>query len=271
MATTDPAPSATDDAEVEKLRAAYRSRFGTDAITEIHPADEMFNLLRINAGGSPSAGLKKYLETGEALVNELAEIYRDIGYSFDRVGSFLDFACGFGRVTRFLANRLGPQRVTSSDICRDGVDFVRRTFGVKGFYSAGEPSEFEHDGTHDAIHVVSLFSHLPLRTWADFLSRLYGMLNPGGILVFSTVGDGAYKICRENGTWPEFEPQAPGFAYFVGNETMGRLDGHIYGTSYVTESFVRQVIDDRRLGRLVRFLPQGIGGFQDGFVIEKAS
>jgi SAM-dependent methyltransferase len=252
------------------LKAAYRSRFGSDTIAEIHPNDEMFNLIRLNVGGSVSAGLKRYLETGEALVTDLAEIYSEIGYSFDRVGSFLDFACGFGRVTRFLANRLGPQRVTASDITRDGVDFVQRTFGVKGFYSAGEPWAFEHDGKHDAILVVSLFSHLPLRTWADFLTRLHGMLNPGGILVFSTHGDGAYKNRRESGSWPEFEPQAPGFAYLAGNETMGRLDGHIYGTTYVTESFVRQVVDDRGLGRLVRFLPQRISGFQDGYVIRKA-
>lgn len=266
-----PVSAAEEEAAIQKLKAAYRSRFGTDAITEVHPTDEMFLMMRDHCGGSTAAALKTYLESGEALLGDLDRIYQDIGFSFDRIGSFLDFACGFGRMTRFVAHRLGANKVTASDISRDGVDFARRAFGVRGFYSAGEPGEFEHDGTHDAIYVVSLFSHLPLRTWTDFLARLYGMLNPGGILVFSTHGDGAYKHCMERKMWPELEPQADGFRYHAANETRGRLDGHIYGTAYVTESFVRRVVAERQLGRIRGFYPQGVSGFQDAYAIEKVA
>ncbi len=39
----------------------------------------------------------------------------------DRVGSFLDFAGGYGRATRFFAERLGPARVTVGEVQTDAL------------------------------------------------------------------------------------------------------------------------------------------------------
>src|SRR5262245_36379174 len=87
--------SPADASALSGLLDQYRSRYGGDSIVTIHPDDEMFKVLSQNA---PVSGLaetvKCYVESGVGLLNDLDRIYADIGFSWDRVGRFLDFACG---------------------------------------------------------------------------------------------------------------------------------------------------------------------------------
>ncbi|HKE49562.1 MAG TPA: class I SAM-dependent methyltransferase, partial [Rhodanobacteraceae bacterium] len=43
----------------------------------------------------------------------------------------LDFACGYGRLLRFLALSIDPRRIWACDLRTDAVDFVRDAFGVQ--------------------------------------------------------------------------------------------------------------------------------------------
>ena len=79
-----------------------------------------------------------------------------------RTGSILDFACGCGRVTRWMVTTCGAGRVSASDIDPHAVDFVHKTFGVSGFTSTANARDLPRAGPCDAILVVSLFSHLTL-------------------------------------------------------------------------------------------------------------
>lgn len=182
MAQSFPVPpsSAEDAAAAAAVADRYRARYGDDAVT-IHPADEMFNVLYTNLPTKSLAEtLKIYLESGEGLLTDLDRVCAGIGFAWNRVGSFLDFACGYGRLTRFLAHHIGPDKVTGAEITPAMVEFVRATFGVNGFVSYPDPHQITHAGTYDAIYSVSLFSHLSHHTFGDFLGKLYGMLNAGG-------------------------------------------------------------------------------------------
>ncbi|HZI50740.1 MAG TPA: class I SAM-dependent methyltransferase, partial [Terriglobia bacterium] len=176
-------------------------------------------------------------------------------------------ACGHGRLTRFLVHRLSRNRITVSDINKEAVDFVCRTFGVKGFYSVGTPEKLSHDGYYDVIFVGSLFSHLPVTIWASWLSRLYGMLSKNGVLVFSTHGMDLYKQIAP-AERQRLETDTEGF--FYGEVTFGGggiLPPTIYGTTYVSDSYVRQVVKSRALGNLIGFYPKGLSQLQDVYVI----
>jgi SAM-dependent methyltransferase len=266
-----PVRALVDRASLIRLKRRYRKELGGDIVSKIHPKDEMYRLLRgINKSRSAAAATIEYLESGEVLLRNLEEIFRDIGYSFRLVDSFLDFACGYGRLARFLVRRLEPAKITVSDISEEGVDFTCRTLGVNGFYSTGQPERLAHDGHYDVIYVVSLFSHLPMSTWNDWLEKLYSMLSAKGLLIFSTHGIGAREILSARGWVPtDLKAEGDGFYYSPANETEGRLSPHIYGTTYVTDTYVREVIRSRALGHLVGWYPTKISGLQDAYVVAR--
>ncbi len=154
-----------------------------------------------------------------------------------------------------------------SDINKGGVDFVCSTFGVRGFYSVAAPENLSHDGCYDVIFVGSLFSHLPVTIWASWLSRLYEMLSKNGVLVFSTLGMDLYnQIAPEYRK--EFETGTEGFFFSeTTNQGGGNLPPDIYGTTYVSDSYVRRVVASHSLGKLIGFYPKGLSALQDVYVI----
>ena len=253
------------------LKTDYKARYGPDFVFEIDDNDVMFRYFKHQwCGGMPEVTSRfLYLKRTESLLTDIEDILNRSGVSLPQVGSLLDFACGHGRLTRFLVHRLNRNRITVSDINKEAVDFVCRTFPVKGFYSVGTPEELSHDGCYDVIFVGSLFSHFPVTIWASWLSRLYGMLTKNGVLVFSTHGMDLYNQLGPAAR-KELETDTEGF--FYGETTFqGRanLPPTIYGTTYVSESYVRQVVASRALGNLIGFYPKGLSALQDVYVIQR--
>lgn len=101
----------------------------------------------------------------------------------------LDFACGHGRVMRWLRAAFPDAQLTGSDIVTDGVDFCAQTFGARGVYSDLAPSPELFGERYDLIWVGSLFTHLDRDRWVDFLDLLHELLAPDGVLVMTTHGD----------------------------------------------------------------------------------
>ena len=59
-----------------------------------------------------------------------------------------------------------------------------------------------------------------------------------------------------------FQKIDDGFLYNAINETKGRLDGNYYGTTFVTEGFVRRFFA-RGEGEVIDYVPKGLTGYQD--------
>jgi SAM-dependent methyltransferase len=210
--------------------------------------------------------LKRYYDGGERNVSEIESILAALGAPLGDADSILEFACGHGRLTRHLVRRVSPAKLTVSDIDRGAVDFVARTFGVRGLYSTREPEQLVHDVRYDLILVVSLFSHLPIQTWTRWLNRLNDLLLPDGLLVFST-------LPWQAGDSPPIPEQTEAFElgllYSEQNETRGRLRGDDYGTSFVRTEFVLDAVEEHFTGRLVRHLPLALNGVQDVYVLRR--
>jgi 2-polyprenyl-3-methyl-5-hydroxy-6-metoxy-1,4-benzoquinol methylase len=212
--------------------------------------------------------LELYYGGGERNASETESILAALGAPLDDAGSILEFACGHGRLTRHLVRRVSPAKLTVSDIDRNAVDFVTRTFGVRGLYSTTEPEQLVHDRQYDLILVVSLFSHLPIQTWTRWLKRLNELLMPDGLLVFST-------LPWQTGDSPPIPEQNAAFElgllYSEQNETRGRLRGDEYGTSFVRTQFVLDAVEQHFTGRLVKHLPLALNGVQDVYVLRRQS
>lgn len=144
--------------------------------------------------------------------------------------TMLDFACGYGRLLRFLVHSMDRQRIWAAEIQPSAVEYVVDRFGVHGLLSTPAPEDFQPDSRFDAIWVASLFSHLPDGLFQRWLNRLAGLLNPGGILCFS-VHDEA--LLPPDAGMPE-----SGLLFYSRSEN-NDLDSNLYGTSFVSERYVR--------------------------------
>ena len=129
--------------------------------------------------------LWEYFAGGLQMLNLVRDVARKKCDSLMNIQSFLDFASGHGRFTRFLVKELPRERVWISDIYENAVKFQQQQFGVHGIVSVPDPDNYQCGRRFDFVFVASLFSHLPEAMFKKWLRKLYGLLAPEGVLVFS--------------------------------------------------------------------------------------
>jgi SAM-dependent methyltransferase len=250
-----PTVSLTDDVVelVENIRGN-----GPDFVTAVHPADEMY-LFFTTHPDHKDFPLRSYFLSGAVMLQNLQEISLQAGISLEKVESFFEFACGYGRFTRHLVRFLDPGKITVSDIYKEAVDFQKTSFGVKGFYSESDPRKLKVHSRYDLIFVASLFSHLPMKTWRPWLNKLYHSLADNGILIFSTHGP---SCMAEPGMMP-----VEGFLYREMSESRS-LSFDEYGTTYVTKEYVSKALKEETGQTLLLEIPKGMWNYQDVYVVK---
>lgn len=231
-----------------------------EANLNIHAADEMLlHYLGLHHGDRDQA-LVLYFDSGRRIWETMRDILR---WRFGGFGSdfqLLDFASGYGRVTRFAVLDVPPGRVWVSDIYAGGVRFQEEEFGVHALVSHADPGRFECPETFDAILVSSLFTHLPEVTFRSWLARLWGLLRPGGMLAFSVHDEDLLAVGGDR-TLP-----ASGILFDASSES-GSLPTEQYGTTWVNEAFVRRMVTETAPGSSVHRIPRGMLRFQDLYVV----
>jgi SAM-dependent methyltransferase len=224
----------------------------------IHPEDEMLLFAYGLFDGSRDQALAQYVNAGLGIASTLSDVARWRWGSLSNAGSLLDFASGFGRLTRFLLPRFDRAKITVADIYADAMEFQRDHFGVRAVRSTTRPDELELEGPFDLINVTSLFTHLPGRTFHAWLSRLSRLLAPGGVLCF-TVHD---LSLLEGGAG-----EVSGGIVFVAESESRSLDPEEYGSTWVSETYVREVAREVIPGASVHRLERAIGRFQDLYLV----
>ncbi|MEA2564352.1 MAG: hypothetical protein QOH06_5856 [Acidobacteriota bacterium] len=231
----------------------------------VHEEDEMWRIFYYRGSQNLDQSLVMYFHSGWKIWSTYRQILTWHFGEPGRIGKILDFASGYGRVTRFIVHDIPPERVWISDIYARGVDFQRQRFGVHGLVSTADPADFRCGERFDAILVSSLFSHLPARTFLRWLRHLWSLLSPGGILMFS-VHDEALLPAGHPG---KGKLAARGL-YFEEESESSSLSKAQYGTTWVTERYVRD-----NLGRMaantrglsVARYPRGFASLQDLYVV----
>jgi len=227
----------------------------------IDERDEMYLfLLNVINHGNKDQAIREYLATGKQSLNLIKQICQWRFHDFQNVSSFLDFASGYGRLTRFLVQELPPDKIWICDIYPDAVKFQKEQFGVQGMVSVHNPTDFNIDLKYDCIVVGSLFSHLPPETFLEWLRKLYDLLSSNGILIFS-VHD---RAVLPNG----LQIGEEGFLFLRQSESAS-LDKNEYGSMFVDESFVSKVIQTVTGNSIFFRKPKGLWSFQDIYIISK--
>ncbi|MEO0478341.1 MAG: methyltransferase domain-containing protein [Planctomycetota bacterium] len=216
----------------EQLRDEFLRRSGSLDTTalEVDPADEMLRTTARHVVRQHQE-LQTYFRRGLDAFHVLEHVQRALGRPLRELDAILDFAAGWGRLTRFLVGETGASRVVVSDIAEASTAFCRRVFGVDSFDSAVDPSEVEPSRTFDLIFVGSLFTHLPRNRFDAWMERLLSWLSPEGSLVLTTHGEGLLQA---------EDRDASGFSY-IGSTPIDYLPVSEYASTYVHPSLVEQV------------------------------
>jgi SAM-dependent methyltransferase len=142
---------------------------------DIAPGDGMYD----------SSNVQHYFAVGESALDNIKEALRLIGKE-SSVASVLDYACGYGRVLRWLYAYF--PNVLGVDADKKAVEAAHKAVGartkVQDISLATPIGE-----TFDLIWVGSLFTHLPRDEVGRCLTYLSSHLNKDGCLVFTTHGD----------------------------------------------------------------------------------
>ena len=228
--------------------------------TRIHRNDQMLRH-SLDYFQEVNWSLSQYFNVALQQHNAAQQILRLLVGKPDADCRILDFACGYGRLLRFLTLSVPPTQVWASEIQPDAVDFVVREFGVHGAVSDVDPERFEPGTQFDFVWVASLFSHLPRHLFHGWLRQLTSILKPGGVLCFSV---------RDECLLPPQIPMPRDGIHFIAESENADLDNSVYGTTWVNESFVRAALleasgSDHGYFRIRR----GLANEQDIYVVSK--
>lgn len=209
-------------------------------------------------------GHRRYLDGGDKDARQAASAAkRALGRDSIRV---LEFASGYGRVTRHLRAAMPLAEIAASDIHPQACEFIEENFGIHTYVSSTDPSDLAVGGGYDFVFVLSLFSHLPDRTFSAWLSALYETLAPSGVLLFTTHGDRSRR--RFSGIDLSAEENGDGWVYRRRSDQPD-LDIEDYGTMIVTPQYVVRAIEPAGGAELLSFNAGRWFGHQDEWMIRR--
>jgi SAM-dependent methyltransferase len=216
--------------------------------------------------------IASYADRAQNVVALIEETLAAAGRGFEDVDKWLDFGCGYGRVLRFLIERVPAERMSVTDVIEEGVEFCRSEFGVTALRSRAE-LESVRLGSFDFIYAISVITHLNERNSRAFLKLLGDSLADGGIVMFTT--HGRYSSEHVGLYGPELETKGDEIRRSVRERGVAYIRypfaQHDYGVTWHSRAFIEQTMEDLHGDSIVSLLfrPQGLDGHQDVFAFQR--
>jgi SAM-dependent methyltransferase len=228
---------------------------------------------RVDRALSPSDAMyggntEHYFSVG---LSAITSILNTVRVAEAKPDSILDFGCGAGRVTRWIAAAFPNARIEGCDIRKADIEFVANTLGARTWLSGTDVATLNPPSSYDLIWVGSVFTHLSMQDSIALFDRLFAWLNPGGVLVFTSHGRhavtrgpaaGFYGIADQ---WQrakaDFEQSDYGYADYAG--TPG------YGISLVKMHWWARLITSRSAARLILMTEQAWDDHQDVIGVQR--
>ncbi len=219
---------------------------------EIHPQDFLFQYIRDSGRlDTDEKATEEYFNDGANSARKLDNILRDLCGFGDRQVQLLEFASGYGMVTRHIKNLMPCCLTTSCDIHPQAVQFIQHNLVTEAVLSASEPEDLFFDKTFDVVFALSFFSHMPKDTFSRWLERLASFVKPEGYLIFTTHGLRSQRMFRMS-----FKFDDEGFYFRSASEQMD-LSTKEYGSTFVTPEYV--------IGKLTQIANLPLQYFHEGY------
>lgn len=217
----------------------------------------MLAFLRDLYEGDEEQALCSYYRSGSSIAAVLRQLLRWRFGEPRKTPSMLDFASGYGRVTRFLLDEVPPEAITVADVLPGALSFQRQTLGVHAVPSSVRPEELALPGGFAAIFVTSLFTHLPEARFGAWLAALMARLEPGGVFAFST---------HDLALLPSEQRPSSGICFQPHSE-IAQLSTADYGSTWVDEAFVRAALGATGLPLAAVRFERALCNYQDLWVV----
>jgi SAM-dependent methyltransferase len=193
--------------------------------------------------------------SGVSLATQSAAFYRRLRDRYAQAGErplaearVLDFGCGWGRLTRFLARDVSPGGLYGCDpvesildVCRENS--VPATFARSDFL----PERLPFDEPFDLAFAFSVFTHLSEGAHERCLAALHAGLRPGAILVVTVRAPEYLQSCALMGPARDA----------LGPDVAARLAGprYVFAAHPVDASHPQYAGDEMTYGETVITLP----------------
>ena len=236
----------------------------TSAVTaKVDQSDHIFNWLLTNpVFDSRDSAVSYYFHDGKKSAYNVKRLLDRYQVQTPRP-SLLEFASGYGCVSRHMLNAMPNLDLTSCDIHAEAIEFLRANIpGSSQLQSKHKPEDFNPDRKYDYVFALSFFSHMPRRTWPIWLQQLFAAVKSGGYLMFTTQGETSRQY-HGNPTIPE-----DGF-WFSEESEQRDLDLNEYGQTIVTPTYAVSEIAKIADARLIGLDLHGWWEHQDLYVVRK--
>ena len=172
--------------------------------------------------------------SGARLTAQTLAFYRELKPFLTDGARVLDFGCGWGRITRFLARDVPPERLFACDPVQGILDECERN-GVRATFACSDAhsDRLPFDEPLDLAFAFSVFTHLSEPAHERALDALHAGLRPRGTLVVTVRPPG--HVGEPPGTPFAFVAHPPDERHF-------QWDGgemH-YGDTVITLDYVRE-------------------------------
>lgn len=175
------------------MATALQEEFGVS--TAISPHDMLMNALVWVHKGDVEKAFRDYIEDGQRNAIAVKKAFRKyVPKTGTRERKILDFASGYGRVGRHFPVIAPRWRYSAMDIHRKAVEFNTRTLGLETSLSHQDPEQIRGPARFNCIFALSFFSHLRSEHFVPWLHALHRLLEPGGVLMFTTHGRESHKV-----------------------------------------------------------------------------
>lgn len=219
-------------------------------------------------------GVAWYREGALSTISNIDSSLAAAGSSMNDVVTWLDFGCGYGRVLRFLVDRVKPWRVSAIDTIVEAVDFCAAEFGITAIHSA-VPLERLRIGPFGFVYGISVLTHLDEENGEHFLGLTRRSLDVGGMFMFTTHGRWSLdrlswygRAVVEAAAQIRACMDKRGFAYQPYRHYGSNSS---YGIAWHDKTYVEDTM--RRLHgntmELVRFEPHGLDHHQDVYAYRR--
>jgi SAM-dependent methyltransferase len=243
---------------------ALRERLAAEfAVSPKVHADDMLWRFVLGFPGfaDPEQAVRYYFEDGAESARKLRAIVETS--RGDAAGySLLEFASGYGMVTRHLRNALPGAEVLSCDIHPAALEFIESNLATPTVLSADQPEECRFARRFDVVFALSFFSHMPPTTFGRWLATLFDAVAPNGILIFTTHGLASAPSLGN----PEIPPSG---SWFKPESEQLDLDSASYGSALTTPSYVVRELFRATRAPLMDFQQAHWWGHQDLYVVSR--
>ena len=182
-------------------------------VPDIHPDDFIFQFILTNPYfTNPKDAVHYYFNDGKNSARRLSAILTNVLHLGHSPIQLLEFASGYGCVTRHLPGMVPVAHVTACDIHEQATGFIQQTMGIDTVLSHSVPEEVRFPREYDVIFALSFFSHMPRSSWGRWIQTLYRHVAPSGYLIFTTQGKESLKY------QPDAVMPPDGFLFTSGSE-----------------------------------------------------